>query len=201
MNLLLALALLSFARADNPAPAFPDACRRECESPFGTVLGTTKDHIESYSNCNAKCVFANPTFVDKVFVGIEWQCVEFARRWLIKEKGLTFESIDVAADLWNKITHLVGVKTKEPKPLTKHVNGAATLPAEGDLLVYAREYQGTGHVAIVLSVNRAQKLIFLGEQNFENLPWKHDFARAISYVSRGGRYWLLDSYLLGWMSY
>jgi hypothetical protein len=53
----------------------------------------------------------------------------------------------------------------------------------------------------VLQVNRAKKLVYLGEQNFSNSPWKGDFSRAIPYVSRGGGYWLLDSYLLGWMSY
>lgn len=201
MRLLLALVALTFAHAEDKTPVFPETCKQGCVSPFGIKLGATEDGIESYSNCKPSCVFASPTFVDKSFAGIEWQCVEFARRWLMKERGLTFESIDVAADLWNKIPHLVNVKTKEAKPLTRHVNGAAKPPAVGDLLVYAREYEDTGHVAIVLKVDHAKKLVYVGEQNFQNRPWKGDYARAVPYVSHGGAYWLLDPYLLGWLTY
>lgn len=205
MTILLLLASLflpvTFVRAEDKPPVFPEACKQNCVSLFGERLGATDHGIESFSNCQPKCVYAKPEFVNKAFAGIEWQCVEFVRRWLMREKGLTFESIDVAADLWNKVNHLERVATKAPRPLAKHVNGAAALPAEGSLLVYAREYEDTGHVAIVLRVDQKKKLVLLGEQNFTNRPWKGNYARAVPYVKHEGAYWILDPYVLGWMSY
>jgi hypothetical protein len=201
MRLLLALvALLPSAFAEDKAPVFPQACQESCVTKFGTRLGATRDGVESFSNCQPKCVYENPSYVGKAYAGIEWQCVEFARRWLLRNKGLTFDSIDVAADLWNKIDHLADEK-KAAVPLTKTENGASSLPKPGALLVYAREYLDTGHVAVVLRVDRVKRLVYVGEENFTNAKWPADYARAIPFVKRGSSYWILDRYLLGWKSY
>jgi hypothetical protein len=197
----LLFALIPVARAEDKPPVFPETCKQDCVSLFGEKLGATNHGIESFSNCKPTCVYAKPEFVNKEYAGIEWQCVEFARRWLMREKGFTFPSVDVAADLWNKVKHLESVATKAVRPLEKHSNGASTLPVEGNLLVYAREYEDTGHVAVILRVDQKKKLLYLGEQNFSNKPWKGDYARAVPYLKRDGAYWVLDPYLLGWMSY
>lgn len=201
--LILPFVLLASAAAvaaDKP-PVFPQTCQQSCVTKFGEKLGATPDGTEAYSNCQPKCVYENPSYVDQSFAGIEWQCVEFARRWLLRNKGLTFDSIDVAADLWNKVDHLVNAKTKTSIPLTRTENGAARLPRPGDLLIYGREYLETGHVAIVLKLDRTRKLVYLGEENFANTKWKGPFARTIPFVKRGADFWLLDRYLLGWKSY
>ncbi len=182
-------------------PVFPATCQENCLTPFGLKLGATNDGTISYSNCQARCVYEKPNLVQDNFAGIEWQCVEFARRWLIVNKNLTFESIDVAADLWNKIDHLVNLKTKQNVPMSNHINGSNALPKKGDLLIYGREYLGTGHVAIVMGVDRKKNRVFVGEQNFLNKKWPGKYARAISYIRRGDDFWLLDSYLIGWKSY
>jgi glutathionylspermidine amidase/synthetase len=110
--------------AEENAPVFPVACQEKCFSPYGARLGATADGIEAYSNCQPKCVYEKPSLVGNDFAGIEWQCVEFARRWLMKEKGLTFGSIEVAADLWNKVDHLERLQTKERVQLHQILNGA-----------------------------------------------------------------------------
>ncbi len=199
--MLLAFASCSHSPAPAAAPVFPKECRENCVTPFGERLGATADGTAAYSNCQPKCVYENPTYVGKDYAGIQWQCVEYARRWLMTHKGLTFESIDVAADLWNKIEHLVHLGSNAPVPLVKHLNGEARPPKPDDLLVWAREYQNTGHVAVVLRVDTKKKLVFVAEENFANAKWPGDYARAIPYVEHGGGTWLLDPYLIGWKSY
>jgi hypothetical protein len=119
----LLFALIPVARAEDKPPVFPETCKQDCVSLFGEKLGATNHGIESFSNCKPTCVYAKPEFVNKEYAGIEWQCVEFARRWLMREKGFTFPSVDVAADLWNKVKHLESVATKAVRPLEKHSNG------------------------------------------------------------------------------
>ncbi|MGZ3710296.1 MAG: CHAP domain-containing protein [Bdellovibrionota bacterium] len=189
------------ALAEEKKSVFPEACQEACISPFGEKLGATKEGIESFSNCKPACVYENPTFVEKNFAGIQWQCVEFVRRWLMVNRGLTFESIDVAADLWNKIDHLVNFKTKANIPLSNHLNGSEKLPVAGDILVYGREFLNTGHMAIVTGLDKKKKIIFVAEQNFSNKKWPGNFARAIPYVRHDKGFWLLDPFLIGWKSY
>jgi hypothetical protein len=196
----LFLVLISISAFAGTPPVFPKECQENCVTRFGEKLGTA-DGVDSYSNCQPKCVFENPSLVENTFAGIQWQCVEFARRWLMINKQLTFESIDVAADLWNKVGHLVNFKTKETVPVENHINGSALLPKHGDLLIYGREYLGTGHVAIVLKTDPRKHVVYVGEQNYKNSKWTEKFARRISYVKRGSEIWLLDPYLIGWKTY
>jgi hypothetical protein len=41
-------------------------------------------------------------------------------------------------------------------------------------------------------------MVEVSEQNFNNEYWPDDYARKIMLVRKGGNYWLLDGYLLGW---
>ena len=193
--------LTSLCQAEDKTPVFPVTCQESCITPFGTKLGKTAEGIESYSNCKPNCIYMNPTFVENTFAGIQWQCVEFARRWLMVNKTLTFESIDIAADLWNKIDHLVNFKTKATVPLKNNPNGSPSLPKQGDLIIYAREYLNTGHVVIVTKTDTEKQLIYIAEQNYSNDKWPSDYARTIPFTQVGKSYWLLDPYLIGWKSY
>ena len=88
-----------------------------------------------------------------VNTGMQWQCVEYARRWLYHTKGLVFESVKIAADIWDSINYLVGAKAKGRRKLRNLPNGSAEPPQRGDLLIWSSDYLGTGHVAIVTRVD------------------------------------------------
>jgi len=197
--LFLFTACVSNVPAPATPPAFPAACRESCATPWGERLGAAGG-VPAFSNCQAACVYEKPSEVNGTYAGIQWQCVEYARRWLIVARGLTFPSIDFAADLWDKVDHFVKVGPGSPVPARNIENGSLnTPPAVGDLLVYAREFKGTGHLAVVVAIDRAGKTVRVGEENFANLPWeKKDFSREIPFVLREGKVWLLDPYLLGW---
>jgi hypothetical protein len=196
-TLLVALLLLSTPQA-YAADASPSAnCSTKCSSPYGEILGTTADGTSAYSNCKSDCVIFEPNQEQGVYSGIKWQCVEFARRWLMHNRGLTFGDVDTAADIW-AIDSFTRLSDGSKVPVTNQLNGSNALPHTGDLLIYAKEYLGTGHAAVVLEVDRNKRLIRVGEENYQNKKWPANYARSIEFIARNGRYWLLDAYLLGW---
>lgn len=176
----------------------PQNCIESCVTPYGELLGMSADGVQAYSNCQGKCVVFDPNKLNGTYTGIKWQCVEYARRWLIQNRGLTFGDVDVAADIW-RLTELKRVNDQSDVALTKFENGAIQPLKAGDLLIYGREYLGTGHTAIVLQVDRKHGIVRVAEQNFKNKRWSGQYARTIQFVRKEGRYWLLDAYILGWM--
>ena len=176
----------------------PAACRTECKSPYGEMLGKSPKGIASYSNCQPGCVIFEPNEWNGTYTGIKWQCVEYARRWLLANTGAVYGDVDIAADIWNKIDYLTDVKTKKQIPLETRLNGSTQPPEVGDLLIYAKAFHGTGHVAVVTGMDIKNGLVEVSEQNFSNESWPDHYARKLMLIKKGGGYWLLDGYLLGW---
>jgi hypothetical protein len=176
----------------------PEKCVKNCITPYGKVLGVASGAVEAYSNCQAKCVIFDPHHYQSTYTGIKWQCVEFARRWLLAHHGMVYGDVDIASDIWTKIGFLTRVADGKKVKLQAHVNGSSTVPEIGDLLIYAQALEGTGHVAIVTGVDLKTGEIQVGEQNFSNQPWPANYARKISMLKKGDQFWLLDGYVLGW---
>lgn len=195
--LLFSSLLSSGAFADNDEQ-LPFECQIDCASPYGNVLGVSKRGVEAYSNCHSSCVIHDSNYWEGIYTGLKWQCVEYVRRWLLINKGANYGEVDIAADIWNDIDHLTDVSTGRPLPLESHLNGSKQPPQVGDLLIYAREFNDTGHVAIVIETDYEGGVIAVGEQNYTNEPWPDDYSRKIELVRDAGNYWLLDKYLLGW---
>jgi hypothetical protein len=199
LNIFIAALIFLSAHAAYASPAnpLPRNCSTACIAPYGEVLGATLDGTSAYSNCKADCVIFEPNREHGVYSGIKWQCVEFARRWLIRNRGLTFGDVDIAADIW-AIDSFTRLSDGSKVPVVNQLNGANALPQKGDLLIYAKDYLGTGHAAVVLDVDRAKGLIRVGEENYENQKWPANYARSIEFITRNSHYWVLDAYLLGW---
>ena len=193
----LFVGMISSAHGD-AAKQVPMQCTTDCVSTYGEVLGVSKRGVEAYSNCSSDCVIYDPHHWQGTYTGIKWQCVEYARRWLLQNRGAVYGDVDIAADIWDKIDHLVDVETKQKLPLEAHLNGAQQPPRPGDLLIYAKAFNNTGHVAVVIDADYEAGHIKVAEQNYRNLPWANDYARKIELIKRADNYWLLDSYLLGW---
>ena len=185
------------AYADNKSK-LPSSCQIDCISPYGEILGVSKSGVEAYSNCNSKCVIFEPNKWKGTYTGIKWQCVEYARRWLLLNKGAVYGDVEYASDIWDKIDYLTDIKTKNKLPLKSYINGSKKAPQIGDMLIYANEFNNTGHVAIVIDVDIKNGILEVGEQNFNNQSWSNKYARKINLITRNNQYWLLDAYLLGW---
>ena len=200
-NLLFIVLLapaINIAFAENTNKELPVVCQSECKSPYGKVLGESPRGIKAYSNCQSGCVYFEPNQWNGTYTGIKWQCVEYARRWLLINTGTVYGDVDIASDIWDKIDHLTDVSTKKQIPLENHLNGSLQAPEVGDLLIYAKAFNGTGHVAVVTGMDIKNSMVEVSEQNFNNESWTDDYARKILLIKNGGNYWLLDGYLLGW---
>jgi glutathionylspermidine amidase/synthetase len=75
--------------------------------PFGTLLGYAPGNIPVYSSdYDSVDPAAMPDrhayrhHVNGIYTGYKWQCVEFARRWLLENKGYVFEDIAMAYDIF-----------------------------------------------------------------------------------------------------
>jgi hypothetical protein len=178
--------------------SWPQACRIDCVTPYGKILGVATGNVVAYSNCQAQCVIFEPNHQDGIYTGIKWQCVEFARRWLLTHQGVVYGDVDIAADLWHKIDFVNRVADGKKFQLASYLNGSLKAPQIGDLLIYAKAFFHTGHVAIVTGVDLKVGVIQVAEQNFANQTWEGNYAREIPLIEKEGRYWLLEGYLLGW---
>ncbi len=180
------------------AEELPKQCTLDCSVNYGETLGESASGVKAFSNCNNTCVNSAPFFVNNTFTGIKWQCVEYARRWLLKNFGVVYGDVDIAADIWNlEFVRVLG--SEQQKTFKSILNGSRQHGLQtGDLLIYADAFYGTGHVAVVLKVDEQKHQVYVGEQNFNNQIWEGDYARTIPYVKRDDEIWLLDAYLLGW---
>lgn len=134
-------------------------------------------------------------------MGVKWQCVEFARRWLMVERGYVFDSIPRAYDIFN-LKHVHTVPHKKRLPMVAHPNGSTTPPKLGDMLIWRSEgiFSGTGHVAIICGISPTG--VRIAEQNYDDLVWpeEQDYARELpGEVTDGGEYWIRSPAILGWM--
>lgn len=191
-------ALFAGLLAPVSAADIPAACKSECTTPYGKVLGVTPSNVEAYSNCNSKCVIFEPNRTMGTYTGIKWQCVEYARRWLLVNTGMVYGDVDYAIDIWDKIQHYKRVSDEAKVPVASHLNGSKLKPQRGDLFIYAKAMFGTGHVAVVTRVDDKTGKIRLAEQNYLNQAWQGRHAREVSLVEKDGGWWVLDAYLIGW---
>jgi glutathionylspermidine amidase/synthetase len=127
---------------------------------FGTILGYL-DGVAIYSN--VKSSVSNKVFSS---YGVPYQCVEFARRWLVQSKGYTFSSVPNAIDMW-KLQHVTSVHDGSTLPIRAIPNGGI-IPQYGNFLIWKNEgeYQPTGHVAVIMSVEHDH--VDIAEQNINN---------------------------------
>ena len=189
-------------------------CDAGCVTPFGAIMGTV-DGVDALSNCQSSCIRPEYSFMhlqtkavsvhanaprdpEQHYVGLIYQCVEYARRWWMSSLGITFGSIDSAYEIMY-LTEGKRIHTGAPLALARSVNGTAKkAPKRGDLLIYnpmpENPHWRYGHVAVVVGVDHERGLVSLAEQNYSNQPWQQpdSFSRQIKMFKIGGRYQLVD---------
>lgn len=189
-------------------------CETDCVNPSDALLGSV-DGVDAFSNCQSNCIRSEYSFMnlhskaisifaqdpmdaEQHYVGLIYQCVEYARRWWMQSAGITFGSIDSAYEIIY-LTEGKNIHSGESFSLSRSINGTAKhAPKRGDLLIY---YPSTdnpnwryGHVAVIVGVDHKNGLVSLAEQNYSNQQWQSPkaFARQIQMFEVGGRYQLVD---------
>ena len=167
--------------------------------PYNEVLGIASSNVPAYSNGDDDYFSGERHFVHGIFTGFKWQCVEFARRWLLLRKTCIFRSIGSAADAWKELPYIERVTDGRKFPLIAHVNGSSVLPKKDSLLIYPRcRDLPFGHIAIITDVTR--DAIRIAEQNYHFRRWSSNYARQITLTFKDGGYHLKDRYpVYGWM--
>ena len=179
---------------------------------FGHLLGWAPGDVPAYSsNYDLVDEKEYPTrhsfhsYLDGIYMGYKWQCVEFARRWLYMNKGLTFDSVANAADIF-ELTSFRRTSNGELLPIYSFKNGSSRRPEAGSFLIWEKggEFEGTGHVAIVTEVSDAY--IRIAEQNVSHKNWAQgrDYSRELKVqIDEDGGYWIecqfAGSALRGWV--
>ncbi len=189
-----------------------DTATKEGPAPFGTLLGLAPGNVPAYSSDYASADdrelpdrHAYRSYVDGVYMGFKWQCVEFARRWMYLNKGYIFDDVAMAYEIFRlRSVRVVGENRR--LPLRSFANGSKRHPEPGCLLVWDEggEFERTGHVAIVTDV--APTYIRFAEQNVGHRVWPegHHYAREIkATVTDTDEYWVEcsfgDATILGWV--
>jgi len=188
------------------SPLIPDKCKQNCVTPFGSHLGSHKGVI-GFSNCHANCSnfddggivwYKNETQLARdVFVGIRWQCVEYARRWLIINKKVAFADIDYSYMIFNLTTVEDLTKVSGTVEFQSFAQPNEEPPKEGDLIIYSLEsYPPTGHVAIAAKVNVTAGYVDIAEQNWFNIDWHKpdEYARRVQLLNCDGKYVLANEF-------
>jgi glutathionylspermidine amidase/synthetase len=179
---------------------------------FGSVLGHAPGevpvHSSDYDSVDPEAHPDHDSFrhyLDGEYMGYKWQCVEFARRWLYLNRGLVFDDVPMAHDIF-RLRSLRRVADDERLPLQAFHNGAPRWPEPGCLLIWnARgEFHVTGHVAIVVEV--LPDRVRIVEQNVDHRRWPdgQSWARELpARIDSAGGYWiqatLPGASILGWM--
>src|SRR5262249_3139155 len=140
--------------------------------PFGTNLGSFNG-VDAYSNCY-------PTFDSNAYnpdgTGLEWQCVEFVRRYYAKVYGAPVSKSNLGnADQWYANYAQLG--------LARFANGSSTGPQIGDIITSAGPSGSNGHVAIVSSVSANQACVVM--QNWSEGPSDVNGTHCLSLMKSG----------------
>lgn len=179
---------------------------------FGTVLGLAPGDVPVYSSHYES---ADPhelpnrqayrSYVDGIFMGYKWQCVEFARRWMYLNRGYTFDDIAMAYDIF-ELRSVRVIASDRLLPLHSFRNGARRRPEPGCLLIWNEggHFEDTGHVAIVTEVT--DDYVRIVEQNVDHLVWPEgrDYSRELSVTLGADGEFLVsctfpDTIILGWV--
>lgn len=182
-------------------------------SSFGELLGYAPGNVAVYSSdydTADKTVYPNRSayrsYLDGIYMGYKWQCVEFARRWMYLNHGYIFDDIAMAYDIF-ELRSVRDVNSQTRLPLSAFRNGAKHPPVVGSLLIWEEggEFEETGHVAVVVEVHEDK--IRLAEQNVGHQAWPQgqQWCRELkAKMTKDGDYWIECSYsdatILGWMT-
>ena len=204
---------LVFANFDNPNKIIPFG------QPIGIDLNNiiafssdvqTNPHTKKYSYLTQHTKKKNKK---KIFCGIRFQCVEYARRWLILVHNISFEQVDMAYQIFTSDNiSFKNIWTKQSISYTKCPNGSTISPDTGSILLWDKaDNYLTGHVAIILNID--ENYVYIGEQNWKDVKWLNNYSRKIpikkisNHNHNQNQIWLNDSdtnhfnlKILGWLN-
>ena len=157
------------------------------------VAASTLQYCDDPSSCRH--------YVAGQSTGFKWQCVEYARRYLLLRAGLVFGECVRASELFSQhnILHDVerGVEVEWPRSL----NGGPCPPNEGDVIIYpyVENKIPWGHVGVISHVEwlpspmgsgrdgtgQCVAIAGIAEQNIHARSWNgRSYGRCVALIKR-----------------
>lgn len=167
--------------------------------PFNEIEGIAPGNVPAYSNNKSSIFNIGLNYVHGVYTGFRWQCVEYARRWLILRKSCTFKDVNNACNIWKEVQYIERITDGEQFYLRSIANGAKEPPKKDSLLIYLRSTRMPfGHIAVITDV--VDNHVHIAEQNNLFHRWNGDYSRRVPLGFRDGLYYIEDSdEIFGWM--
>ena len=199
--------------------------------PFGEVCGRAPSGVPAFSNgsdthfSNEKALWDRQTVsaaaesslgrpsspdtassprAQKPFcTGYKWQCVEFARRWLLQHRNILLPDVQIAAHIFY-LEQMLHVPTGSHVAVRPIANGTFVPPQAGSLIIYPQSNEGfVGHVGVI--VEAAEGYVRVADQNrfFHNWGDAHYSAEFTVERDEEGRYWIRDDVMApaGWVTF
>ena len=178
---------------------------------FGDFIGKNGNTI-AYSNKNDTHVSNEPHFItvhgETLCSGMKWQCVEYARRWLMENKDIFFGDVEYATDIWS-LSHGIHLSNnKQQIAAMRFLNGLSVeKPEVGDLLIYDTSYAPiTGHVSVIVEVG--ENTIKVAEQNYSSHKWAApNYSQELGIIAKKKHendtihYSINNSGVIGWIRF
>ncbi|CAF0877489.1 unnamed protein product [Rotaria sordida] len=167
--------------------------------PFNEIEGIASTNVPAYSNEKSHSFRSGRHYIYGIFTGYQWQCVEFARRWLLIRKSCTFKDIPCAANIWTDVSYIERVIDGKHFQLRLIPNSSPQPPKKDSLLIYRRSNKMPyGHVAIITDVT--SDYVYIAEQNNLYHYWPGDYARQERLKFHDGNYYIDDEDpIYGWI--
>ncbi|ESL09384.1 trypanothione synthetase-like protein [Trypanosoma rangeli SC58] len=185
--------------------------------PYGEKQGSFME-VAAVSNRDDGFFSGEANYVNHViYTGFRYQCVEYARRFLLLTTGCIFASCGRASEIFGMRT-LTHVETGATFNLIAHSNGESTRrPSPGDIIVYPYHAKllPWGHVGVISYVDNKQ--VGIAEQNHtfslftspdpDYLDGERCVSRYVDLGTTADGCWRLKERegdmldCLGWMSY
>ena len=172
-----------------------------CATTFGTRIGYVDD-VLAYSNCTDKIKSDFDNIISyngkNIVSGTQWQCVEYARRYLITKLGVTFGSVKGAEDVFALKT-VESIETGKKYKFKSFQNGSEEdEPKVNDVIIWARNTEDTpyGHIAVILKIEGNQ--IFIGEQNWNDVWMSPSYSRILTLNKNNNSIEDENYTILGW---
>jgi trypanothione synthetase/amidase len=174
------------------------------EVPYGTIQGYAPGGIPFYSNGSDWNFTAEREYVDGVFTGVNYQCVQGCRRWLLERKGLFLPDVHFAAHIFT-VTEMDDIETGKPVRTVPVKNNGKDAPTVDSLLIYpSSDDYPPGHIAAIVEVGEG--FVRIADQNntFKIWPGKYYSDELTVTKDENGNYCLKDHQgrvPLGWVTF
>nr|AEQ30090.1 trypanothione synthetase [Leishmania donovani] len=174
--------------------------------PFGAVQGYAPGGVPAYSNKHDHYFSGERSIEDNIFFGFKYQCVEFARRWLLVRKGLVLPDVNWACHIF-QLKEVRDAATTESFAVLPVRNGTKTKPEADALLVYpSTDANPVGHVGAITEVG--DDYVCVADQNYRFHKWESSYAYKLKLDHRDGIWTIIDDIdadeieiPLGWLTF